>query len=512
MKNVRLITLVGATGVIRSAKFEDRDYIVVPVVALVEGVIQAMNAAAPEMVLAEEFSKVPSGWNGRPVMADHPIRNGAPVSANHPEVLEAESVGLVFNAKVVGKKLTMEAWIDVAKAKKTEKGLSLLARAEQGLPIEVSVGVFVTSESAPGVFDGKQFFTVWRDIVPDHLALLSEGSTGACSMEMGCGVRAAAKNQLTDEGVNIVAEPATPPSNKTFRERIAALFGFKTNEGLTANELHNQLWDALYASEPGFAGIDDILLDESAVVYSTSPEQKGYKTYRRSYSKSDDGSLNLAEDRVEVRRKSSWEPVAAGSAPCGCGKGNVTVNEENKTMQVEKQAERIKALCDSKKNSFTEELHGTFLRTLGENELKALEDIDAKTSEPKAETPKVETPAVASAPKTEEPKAPVTVESYIASAPAEIQQVLSAGIRAAKAEKDAIIAQLKTSKSNPFTDAQLNAKDVEELRQLLQFAGIAAPATNYAVQGTPRTAETKREETEHADAPPDMVAILQAKK
>ena len=59
-------------GSFRTEKFAGRDYMVVPVVALVEGVIQGVNAANPELALASEFGKFPAGWNGRPVVMDHP--------------------------------------------------------------------------------------------------------------------------------------------------------------------------------------------------------------------------------------------------------------------------------------------------------------------------------------------------------------------------------------------------------------------------------------------------------
>lgn len=526
-REFRSVRLINAAGEIRTAKFENREHIVVPVIALVEGVIQAMNAPTPELVLAEEFGRFPGGWNGRPIMADHPIRNGTPVSANSPEVLEAECVGRIFNTHVKDNKLRMEAWIDVAMAERTAKGRSLLARAKSKQPIEVSVGVFTNAEHTSGIRDGQSYSTIWRDLVPDHLALLSEGSTGACSIEMGCGVRAA-RNQLTDEGgVIIVAEPnADKP--KSLRERVRATFaelftssGIRTAEDVTANDLHNRLWDALYASEPGFAGIADIVLSSNEVVYATSPEQDKLMTFRRGYEVAEDGSVTLAGERVEVKRTTSWEPVAAaGAPPCGCGTKNAsqTNNKEKEPMAIANQAERVKALCDSKRNNFSEETHGAFLRSCSEEQLKQLEETDAKLPEPKQpETPAVtETakpaaaPAVAASTETK----PVTVESYIASAPPEIQAVLNAGIRSAQAEKTTLVARIKAAKANPFTEEQLNAKSNEELRQLAAFAGVEPvkeTQVSFAGRGAARP-EQKDDNDEKPEPAPTVASMLAGAK
>ena len=75
-------------GSLRTNTLYGKDQLIVPVVALVEGVLQAMNAATPELALAEEFGKFPAGWNGRPVVMNHPIIDKNPVSANSPSVLE----------------------------------------------------------------------------------------------------------------------------------------------------------------------------------------------------------------------------------------------------------------------------------------------------------------------------------------------------------------------------------------------------------------------------------------
>lgn len=188
-QNRQLIVAAAAGYKTRTETFNDREYLVVPVVALVEGVVHAMNAGSPEFVAAEEFSRAPQGWNGRPLFYGHPMNGDSPVSGNSPDVLEEKAIGLVFNTRLKSKKLSMEAWIDVEKAK--EVAPDLIDRVNKGDAIEISVGVFVETDDTEGIFEGKKYLGAWHDIVPDHLALLPKGDEGACSVEMGCGVRAA---------------------------------------------------------------------------------------------------------------------------------------------------------------------------------------------------------------------------------------------------------------------------------------------------------------------------------
>jgi hypothetical protein len=195
-KTYRAITLRSLTGEIRTAKFEGRQHVIVPVVALVEGVIQAMNAPNPEFVPAEVFSVAPSGWNGRPIFMNHPMSGSSPVSGNTPEILE-RSLGRVFNTTVSDKRLLMEAWLDEERTKSlgTEEA-ELLARVQSDKEVEISTGAFIILVDRRGTYGGVSYRGQWERIYPDHLAMLSEGSRGACSYKMGCGVRAAADGRM----------------------------------------------------------------------------------------------------------------------------------------------------------------------------------------------------------------------------------------------------------------------------------------------------------------------------
>src|SRR6266403_3352278 len=158
-----------SSGTYRSERFQGTEYIVVPVVALVEGVIQGVTADQPELALASEFGRFPMSWNGRPITIDHPfVKDNSVegeivrVSANSsPDVQESFQVGFIFNTKVDGTKLTMEAWIDPVKAHNhSEAARILMAKIRKGERIEVSTGLFTGSEDATGTHQGKEYFGV----------------------------------------------------------------------------------------------------------------------------------------------------------------------------------------------------------------------------------------------------------------------------------------------------------------------------------------------------------------
>ncbi|MBE3071703.1 MAG: DUF2213 domain-containing protein [Acidobacteria bacterium] len=210
----RFVSLLGTAGHIRSATYQGQPVLVVPVVALVSGVLRAMNAPCAEFVPVATLAAAPQSWNGRPVMLGHPGRNGQQISANDPEVLEAHSFGTIFNARVEGAKLLLDAYLEPTKAERIGAG-RLLQRLRAGEIVNVSVGAFVTTRATPGAsHNGKPYEAEWISMSPDHIAIL-EHSVGACSTFDGCGTRAA-------EGVK--------KTEAEWRQHFAEKLGCGTNE------------------------------------------------------------------------------------------------------------------------------------------------------------------------------------------------------------------------------------------------------------------------------------------
>lgn len=157
------------------------DYLVAPVVAIVEGVLNG------ERVPAEAIQESVLSWNGVPVVINHPRRNGEHVSANLPELAD-EIVGRLYNVTFDGSALKGEVWLDIAKCKRLGgEALQALKKIESSVPVEVSTGYFASSDETHGEYKGEPYSAVQTAIKPDHLALLPNG-IGACDWTDGCGV------------------------------------------------------------------------------------------------------------------------------------------------------------------------------------------------------------------------------------------------------------------------------------------------------------------------------------
>ena len=197
----------------RREVFEGVEYLVVPVVMIVEGVLN--DALVPSV----EFGRHVEAWNGRPVVIEHPVVDGVPVSANQPHILERSSIGQLFGAQAPNGKLKAEAWLNVDKARRIGYG-EVIDRVEAGEILEVSTGYFPDIEARAGEHNGEGYNVVHRNIRPDHLAFLLQDE-GACSVSDGCGTRVNSKQQDTG-GVlmNVKEALKTIAANMGFRAKI----------------------------------------------------------------------------------------------------------------------------------------------------------------------------------------------------------------------------------------------------------------------------------------------------
>lgn len=487
-------------GVLRTAMFREREHVVVPVIALMEGVVHAVNAQSPEFVPASELAKSANGWNGEPVMFNHPERDGQKVTANSPETLEQSQLGQVFNTRMDGTRLRMEAWVDSSRADVVgEQAQALLATLTSGGVVEVSVGAFITAVKASGSHKGKSYQAVWRDIVPDHLALLPAGTTGACSTASGCGAgtpRANSVYLVTAEGFQEEGETPMPDipvvEPKTLRQRIREWFeslrAAEDIEGTSDMDLRQALHNALRSSEPAFEGIDAVFPEEKVVIYAVSPDGK-LSLFKREYSLTD-GAVALANERTEVTPVMRYEPVTAAAdvpaaPPCGChsqsNPGALSASAGvPKTMH--KNAERITALIANGKTTWTEQ-DRTHMETMPDERIAALE-------------------AAANA----EPPAPVAKELTLADLPEAWRKAIedtAAAQAAARTESIEALAAAQTT----FTRAELEALPAETLTKIATLATKpAATVTTFASR-----APVVRAAEDAPPPPPDMNALIVAR-
>jgi len=462
---------------IRQETFEGRPHLVVPVVALVEGVHAGSHG--PCFYPANEIGKYVEAWNGIPLPVFHPDEYGMIMSANTPQVLEERSVGRLFNVffDSDGAKLKGELWIDIGKAEKISPAVLSLIRS--GRQLEVSTALWSDDDNIPGQWGDEEFNTTVRNYRPDHLALLP-GQKGACSWTDGCGVRVNVKP--TKQEVN----EAMKNEKSGLKEKLKALIrsvadavGLHVQE-LSHEELRSKIQRALDAMDnPGWLHFVREVYDDF-VVYEArgnNPSETGQpapivKLYRREFSVNDKDEVTLKDDTEEVREEKTYVPVENVSTT----KANTKANNKLKEARTMEKKELIDGLIACDRTKF-EEKDREWLTTLEEEKLERLGILEEKKPEKKPEEePKKELekePKKEEEPKKEPASNEVpTVEKYIEKAPTEIQGVLNRAVKRDQSIKADLVKALLANDRNTFSEEQLKAKEIDELEGLVELGRV----------------------------------------
>ncbi len=491
---------------IRTAEFQGTDHTVIPCIALCEGVLWPANAPHPELALAEEFGRFPEAWNGKPVMLGHPMIEGIAVSANHPQVLESDSIGIIFNTKVVGKQLHMELWINTDRV--SDLGVEAVATVERLVSgeemVEVSTGLFTMQEMVSGDHDGQPYSSIWRNIMPDHLAVLSKGATGACSIKGGCGaprlngesefkpvMRAM---QLKD---NCSCDTVTTSEEGLFKRLLSSaqgVFGrFISNDAhnLSDRDLHTALEIALKVIIPDeFTWILAVFVDDGIFVH-----EQGFTgiLFQRTFSISDDGTVTIGSEAIAVRPETKFVPLAV---VVNSDDGDLETNSTQppKENEMETKEQLVKALIANEGTNFTQD-DSAWLTTLDEVQLVKLtpvvaEEADATPAVAVETSPGRTVDDIAAGAEAEivasaaAKAAPQTTEEFLAAAPPAIRAALQNGLSVLAGQKAGYIKVLTDNTRCSFTAEQLEAKDVEELRTLCELGNLMTFETAGANMST----------------------------
>lgn len=501
---------------IRYEELQGVEHMIVPIVALKEGVIHPGNVAKPEFAPATAFGAVPTAWNGRPVTLSHPQRKGMMVSASQsPKVFEEEALGFLFNTKLSGKKLKTEAWINLSKVEQIGGEVEeQIKRLESGEMVEVSTGLFATVDPVEGKFNGKEYFGIWSHVIPDHLAILRDNEVGACSVEDGCGgPRTNHKhckcegacgeckeknmpkvNNLPAEDMSDDDEPGTEPETlhedpegeddkghpianflKGLRDNFAGVFRFKNNAELSDVDRRRALFSALSQEEDNY--YDIVAVFEDSFVYA-----KGFdgKLKSRGFTISEEGPVTLGEEVTEVRPVTEFVPV----------------NSKEENMPTTNSL--VDELIANSATQFTED-DRQWLSELPEERLnKMTPTVNTENdSEEEEEQPAADpAPAVNSA---------ATPEDFISQAPKEIQEVLQEGLRMQSEARQKLVKELMDSGRCDFTEAQLKDMSTSQLRSMAKLANV--PSFEGRA-GQPRT--NAAPETDENKAPPAPKALVAA--
>lgn len=307
--------ILGATKASRTETRDGKEYLVVPVVALMEGVIHPVNASTPEFVPLSTIKRAAPSWNGRPVTLGHPMRGGKQCSANDPDIEATHRIGTIYNSHVEGSKLLQEAWIEKAKARKLHP--QMMQRLEANKTEEVSVGTFVVTSSVPGEYNNKRYAASWLDASGDHLAFLP-GGRGACSVEMGCGAHRAAMHFVAAESIELMLEH--PPievfsalQEQSLDERVQAV-----NQAVyeKCKSCGNTV-----APSPEVSAYPIQVFDDRVIV------RKGAETFSVPYTMDKAGVVTLGEP---TKVKQTWVAAAGKQIECEMCGGTGQIKKDSK--------------------------------------------------------------------------------------------------------------------------------------------------------------------------------------
>jgi len=505
---------------LRKETFEDREHLVAPVIAIVEGVHNGLYY--PE----EEIGKFAEAWNGIPLLVGHPKDvDGHSVSANTPEIIEENAVGRFFNVYMEEGKLKGEIWLDVKKTKEVNPAVLDIINGDGQL--EVSTGLWTEDENTSGEWKGEKYEAIMRGHRPDHLALLP-GGEGACNWEDGCGVRVNTKEggeEVDDKELfeKLEAEGKksgeAPSKFKLMFVRLANKLGYKTSE-VSHNEIYGRLSDMIGSSnmEVGSKGpyryVNSVF--DNYFIYEEHMEGEASKLFRQDYRINADDEIKFVDEPVQVKKEIKYVKLQT--------------EKEVKIMEDKCCKELVDALIANKAVSFSED-DRKWLETLEEDQLKKLEPVvdedavakakkdqelkiqeaiqkgyDEAIASGKVKAPKElesepkETPTEASTPD------PQTAEEFIENAPEGIRETLQRSYKRDQELKANLVKSLLAIKRNTFTEEQLNSKTMDELESLAKLADV--PADYSGKGGAPVENEVKdNERHEDGTGVPDMPTL-----
>jgi len=491
------VVTMESAGAVRREKKAGKDYIVAPVVMIVEGVHKGNGGAL--FYSAAELKKSVSNADGIPLFVQHPRDQwGNYTSAKDSTVNGEKLVGFVsapsFNDD--GAKMPAEIWAEEEKLKAVspESFEAIL----EGMPLNVSTGVYpYDADMVPGVWQGEQYLSSLSNIQWDHLALLP-GKQGACSWDDGCGVRANEELLGNDE------PRAWAKIESVLKENRVGIL--RIGEVLTPLENEDSIEDKLDGVRTAVYALDSVSwihyvreTYKGFVVYGACPKPEAYgskgqksKTFKRRYSIDADGNVTLAAEVVEVEMKVTYVPVG-------------TANEEKQEEKKMDKDKLVQALIDCAKTPFVE-THRAGLMAMDVPALQALEVKEPCEADKKAEADKIanekieadKKAALVNEKKDDEgkPRKPKrrSIEEYLEDAPPEVVRIVNESLSREKAEKESLVEKILANQGdldeddlgdNDFLEKELVAMDVRTLRKIANvrstdddFGGRSGPVGN----------------------------------
>jgi len=422
-------------GMVRNATLEGRDYLVVPMVMLVEGVLNGSNGSL--YYPAEELAKVPQVWNHKPVVVYHPQMNGKALSACDPEILESHKVGIILNTTFDGKRLKAEAWLEPSRLAVVDNRIQ--TALDNGSMMEVSTGLFTENEEVSGNFNGEDYTSIARNYRPDHLAILPD-QIGACSIADGAGLLRTNAARQTGEYQRLL-DRLNVNADASHDEIRSAIYNALESLRKKAGDIFCELW------------IEEVY--DEWFVYMCDRDY-----FKQNYKVNEDKTVQLEGLPVEVKRVVTYESV------------QITSNQKKGDKDMDKKAIVETLIANGK---WAEE-DREFLLGLNEDQLAKMTPVEnteiVKDEEPKIveekteETPVIEKIEDAPAVNTEA----VSADQYLANAPADIREVLNEALTTQAQRRAELIDAITANKKNILTKEQLSALSMNGLSAMAALA------------------------------------------
>jgi len=445
---------------------DGRAHLVVPVVALVEGVHNALFYSA------EEIAKYVETWNGVPVPVFHPEEYGQNATANSPEMIERQNIGRLFNVYFDpdGGKLKGEIWIDIAKADKIFP--AVLSTIRSGRPMEVSTALWSDHDDVSGEWRGEAYNASVSNFRPDHLALLP-GGEGACSWDDGCGIRLNVKILESKEvkmPKEVIDESTIDQSKRPVMAAVAALKQL-CSAGLDLRFLEISHDDLRSKIQTAIDQLDNeqwlhfvVEVYDDNVIYQARGHDlasgaSAMKTYQRGYVfNEEEDTVTLNDDVVEVREERRFVPVenqsAAGDSP------QPEIDRKGAEIMSATKTALVQSLIDCDCTRFKAD-DQKWLLTLEETQLDKLRGIDPP--------PKVDPPETDPPPKVDVPE---TLEAFVESAPEAYRDKLVAALAREDTVKAELVKGLLANERNEFSEEELKAKTTTNLERLVTLGRV----------------------------------------
>jgi hypothetical protein len=496
-------------SLLRTEQFNGRDYIVCPVVSMLgDTVVWSVTAPAPEFVPAQVVYIASQGWNYRPVVMNHPQVDGEYVSANSPAVLEQNCFGFVFNADYTDKdQLLVEAWLDPTSAETVgPEAVDVIARLQAGEIVEVSNGQYVIMSMQEGkTITGQEYYAVWEQVVPDHLAMLGQGSVGACSIEMGCGA-----NRVLVQKENVIqvtqgaVRPLIVPQDNRSEVKVAAseiedkpkenqqqrvgLFDrlmAKIRSSMSNNDLRFKLYKALSDIEP-VEYVDDEDVDTKTVRYVVvvrygdywmddwKPE---YHYYQRTFSADAAENVTINDDRIELEYFEGWKPKAESTTAAADPTLSDAIDQSTMSDQVQDPhvSEDTHSTCACKGGTMANATANTnSARLLGDN---GKPDDDKKKEGDQVPAAAPAAPEAQQPVQPAQPAIPVATTNTVEIDQEELKTLRQMAARYQQQEnkkRDALVSVLKGA--TKFTEDRLKQMPLDDLTVLAETVGVGESA------------------------------------